>query len=285
MKRINRVILSLSLIALLMLVGFVQHRYDMKRNYVAEQGTFVTLPSGKTLRIISFGFQNLVADMLFIWSIQFYSTYQLTNRYQYLEHIYNVITDLNPTYKEPYIVGSWIMALERGDIPMAIRLLQKGAKNMPDEWIFDYECGFYAYKDMKNIDLAEMYFNRAASKPSAPSHIARKRAHMIYMQDNLEYAYSLWMDIYKKAGDDGFARSAALNHLHQIKYEIDKKDLEQKINAFLQQYGRRPFNLQELARIGMIAEVPKDFGGSDYIYDPATGTVKAYKEFKWKKSY
>jgi hypothetical protein len=285
MRRLNKIILSLLLIGLLVLTGFLQYRYDSKRNYVEERGAFVTLPSGKTLRIISFGFQNLVADILFIWSIQFYSSYHLNNRYEYLEHIYNVITDLNPTYKEPYIVGSWIMALERGDIPMAIRLLEKGAKNMPDEWIFDYECGFYAYKDLKNIDLAEMYFNRAASKPTAPTHIARKRAHMIYMQDNLEYAYNLWRDIYNKAGDDGFARSAALNHLHQIKYEIDKKNLEQKIRQFQRANGRGPANLEELVSAGLIPEVPKDFGGGDYIYDPATGTVKAYKEFKWKKSY
>lgn len=281
----HRVILSLGLIALLALTGFMQHRYDSRRNYVAEHGTFVTLPSGKTLRIISFGFRNLVADILFIWSIQFYSTYNLTNRFDYLEHIYNVITDLNPTYLEPYIVGSWIMALERNDVPMAIRLLQKGARNMPDEWIFDYECGFYAYKELKNVDLAEMYFNRAASKPKAPSHIARKRAHMIYMQDNLEYAYNLWLDIYNKAGDDGFARSAAYNHLYQIKYEMDKKNLGQKISEFLTRFGRRPVNLHELVRARLIAEVPKDFTGSDYNYDPATGTVKAYKEFKWKKSY
>lgn len=285
MKRFNRFILWLCLIALLFSVGYLQHGYDIRRNYVAEHGTFVTLPSGKTLQVVSFGFRNLVADMLFIWSIQFYSSYNLTNRYEYLEHIFNVITDLTPTYREPYIVGSWIMALELGDVHMAIRLLDKGSKNMPNEWIFDYECGFYAYKRLKDFDLAEKYFELAASKPTAPSHITRKQAHMIYMQDNLEYAYNLWLDIYNKAGDDGFARSSALNHLHQIKYEIDKKNLEQKIKQFSKKHGRRPVNLQELVTDGLIDEVPKDFGGSDYIYDPETGTVKAYKEFKWKKSY
>ncbi|MCP5052719.1 MAG: hypothetical protein GY940_36465 [bacterium] len=281
----KRIVLSIIFILLMLAVGHFQHTYDSKRNYVAERGAFVTLPSGKTLKILSFGFRNLVADMLFIWSIQFYSSYNLTNRYEYLEHIFNTITDLTPLYKEPYIVGSWIMALEVKDIPMAIRLLEKGARNMTDQWIFDYECGFYAYKEMKNFPLAEMYFKRAASKPSAPSHIKRREAHMIYMQDNLESAYQMWLDILKSSQNDGFARSAALNHLHQIKYEIDKKNLEAKIKQFRQMHGRRPVNLEELVRSGLIREVPKDFGGGDYIYDPGTGKVKAYKEFKWKKSY
>jgi tetratricopeptide (TPR) repeat protein len=281
----KRFVLAIIFIGLMVGVGHLQYRHDSHRNYVAEHGTFVTLPSGKTLKIASFGFRNLAADILFIWSIQFYSSYHLTNRYDYLEHIFNVITDLNPLYKEPYIVGSWIMALELGDVDMAIRLLEKGAGNMKDEWIFDYECGFYAYKELKDIDLAEKYFQRAASKPTAPSHIMRKRAHMIYMQDNLEYAYQLWYDILRKAGDDGFARSAALNHLHQIKYEIDKRNLGQKIRQFRQKYGRNPFNLEELKRVRLLTEIPKDFSGGNYIYNNRTGEIKAYKEFKWKKSY
>ena len=272
------------LFALLMTgVGFFQHSYDSKRNYFAERDTFVTLPSGKTLKVLSFGYRNLVADMLFIWSIQFYSSYNLTNRYDYLEHVYNVITDLTPKYKEPYVVGSWIMALELGDLRMAMRLLEKGSRNMPEEWFFDYECGFYAYKELKDYKLAEKYFTRAASKPTAPSHVRRRQAHTIYMQDNLQSAYKLWKDILDNAGDDGFARSAALNHLFQIKYEMDKKNLGEKIKQFKQQYGRFPQNLFELVRARLIQFVPKDYSNSDYLYDPKTGIVKAYKEFKWKK--
>ena len=134
-------------IVLMVLTGYLQHIYDSHRNYDAAREIFVTLPEGKTLRILSFGYQNLVADLLFIWSIQFYSDYNLTNSYDYLEQVFDTITDITPKYKEPYIVGSWIMALEAGDVRMAIRLLQKGARNMKEEWIFDYESGFYAYKN------------------------------------------------------------------------------------------------------------------------------------------
>jgi tetratricopeptide (TPR) repeat protein len=279
----KRTALFLLFLLLMTGVGYFQHRYDSKRDYFAEQKTFVALPSGKTLQVLSFGYRNLVADMLFIWSIQFYSTYNLTNRYEYLEHVFNVITDLTPKYKEPYVVGSWIMALELGDIKMAIRLLEKGSRNMPEEWFFDYECGFYAYKELKDYKLAEKYFTRASSKPNAPSHVKRRQAHTIYMQDNLESAYKLWKNILDNAGDDGFARSAALNHLFQIKYEMDKKNLKEKIGQFRQRYGRNPSSLSELVQAGLIRSVPRDYSGSDYLYDPQTGIVKAYKEFKWKK--
>jgi len=222
--------------------------------------------------------------MLFIWSIQFYSSYNLTNSYDYLEHVFNTITDINPRYKEPYIVGSWIMALEAGDVGMSMRLLQKGAKNMKDEWIFDYECGYYAYKYLKDYGMAEKFFEKAAANPSAPPLIRRKQAHMVYMKDDLKYAYELWLDIYKKAKDT-LERRAAHNHLHQIKFEMDKKWLEQKIHFFKLTYNRYPHDLDQLVRAGLAAKIPKDLSGKDYVYTPQTGKVTAKKVFRWKRSF
>lgn len=277
-------LLALIFILLTAGAGVLQYQYDSHRGYFSEREVFVTLPSGKTLKILSFGFQDLVADMLFIWSIQFYSTYYLTNASHYIEHVFNTITDLNPRYKEPYIVGSWIMALEIGDIKMAMRLLQKGSANMPDEWIFDYECGFYAYKNLKDYALAEKFFSRAINKPGAPSLIIRTRAHMVYMADNLQYAYQVWMDIYKKAKDQ-LELTVARNHLNQIKFEIDKKYLERQIARFKQKYKRFPFELAELKKAGLVREIPRDFYGGNYIYYPGKGTITAEKVLRWKKSF
>ena len=80
---------------LILLSGFLQFSYDTRIDYFAEKETFISLPSGNTLKILSFGNSNFVADMLFIWSVQFYSTLNLTNRFDYIEDIFNVITDLN----------------------------------------------------------------------------------------------------------------------------------------------------------------------------------------------
>ena len=280
----RRKLLVFMLIVSLGAAAYIQYKYDSRRGYFDDRQVFVTLPSGKTLRILSFGYQNLVADMLFIWAIQFYSNYYNTNMYDYLERVFATITDLTPRYKEPYIVGAWIMALEAKDAKMAVRLLEKGSKNMPEEWIFDYESGYYAYKDLKDYTLAEQLFTRAASKPSAPRLIERTRAHMVYMEDNLDYAYQLWRDIYNKA-QDRFERSNAANHLNQIKYEMDKKYLEQRISQYKMTHGRYPHRLEDLQRAGLVKEIPKDFSGHDYIYDNNKGTVTASKVLKWKKSY
>ncbi|MGE5343114.1 MAG: tetratricopeptide repeat protein [Candidatus Omnitrophota bacterium] len=276
-------LLTFIVIALILLAGYLQFMFDRHYDYFKKQQTFVTLPSGKTLRIVSFGFKNLVADMLFIWSIQFYSNYRLTNSYDYLERVFNTITDLTPRYKDPYLVGSWIMALEAHRVDMAMRLLEKGAKNMPDEWIFDSECGFYAY-NMKDYKQAEIYFNRAAAHPSAPSYLRREKAHMVYMENNLPAAYAMWLEIYRTA-KERIERDSAVNHLQQIKFEMDKRFLESRIAIFKQIYKRLPRSLEELKRVRLIDAVPQDFDGNDYLYDPGTGEVTAQKVFRWKKSF
>jgi len=278
----TRVKLFSIFLTLMLMAGYIQFKYDSHTNYVADKNVFVTLPSGSTLKVLSFGFHDLVADMLFIWSIQFYGTYNLTNRYDYLEHIYNTITDLAPQYLEPYIVGSWIMALEAKDIEMAIRLLQKGSRNMKNEWIFDYECAYYVYKYLKDYERAEKYYKRAAERPNAPSMVKRKQAHMVYMKDDLTQAYAMWKEIYGNA-KTRMERDAAFCHLYQIKFDWDKKLLEDKLDQYKARYGRYPMDLSQLVRAGLLREIPKDFSGFEYTYNPKIGKITADRVFQWKK--
>jgi len=274
--------LPVAVLLLVVMAGFVQFSYDSQRGYFAERDVFLTLPTGKVLKVFSFGYHRLVADVLFIWSIQFYSSYHLVNRFDHIERIFNVITDLRPKFRAAYYIGSIIMALEAKDYQMAIRLLQKGSRNMSDEWVFDYEAAYYARKYLGDYRLAETYYRRALRNPSAPALIRRQMAHMVYLQDNLQEARKLWADIYQNSSSD-LERNAAIHHLYQIKFELDKKMLETKIRRYRQHYGRNPINLNELRRTGLINEVPKDFSGQDYLYDLKTGTIQPRKSFKWKR--
>ena len=81
----NGKLLAVIFLSFLLLAAVFQNRYDSTINYFGDRNTFVSLPTGKSLQILSFGYRNLTADLLFIWSIQFYSTYYVTNRFDYVE--------------------------------------------------------------------------------------------------------------------------------------------------------------------------------------------------------
>jgi hypothetical protein len=125
-------------------------------------------------------------------------------------------------------------------------------------------------------------FKKAAARPGAPSMIKRREAHVVYMKDDLSHAYAMWMEIYKNAKSI-IERDAGFKHLYQIKFEMDKKMLENKLEIYKQQYGRYPMDLSYLVRAGLLKKIPLDFSGKRYIYNPEEGKIKAIRMFEWKR--
>ncbi len=281
-RRITALTLLLLALLLLAAAGLLQSAYDARRGYFDERLAFVSLPSGKALRILSLGHRNFLADLLYIWSIQFYSSYNIRNRYEYIERVFDTITDVSPEYREPYIVGALIMVYEKGDVPMALRLLDKGSRMNPREWIFDMEAGYYAFHFLHQLDTARRLYERAAAKPNAPDLLRRKQAHMVYLENDLDQAWQMWLDIYRNA-DDRISRDAAFSHLYQIKFEMDSARLQEGIASFRSRFGRLPRSLEEMQARGMLAEIPRDFAGGDYRFDAERGQIRASLEFRWKK--
>jgi len=70
------------------------------------------LPSPEMLKIMSLGNPGLAADILYLWSIQYYSGFKPNERFLYLEAIYNLITDLDPLYFDAYRIGALIMGIQ-----------------------------------------------------------------------------------------------------------------------------------------------------------------------------
>lgn len=265
-----------------LLIGFSQHIYDSNTDYFRKRNTFLALPSGKTVKIFTFGNGELAADMLYIWSIQFFSDYNLLNSKDFIEDIYNLITDISPKYKDPYLMGSTIMAIELNEIEMAIRLLQKGVENMPDEWIFDFESGYYTSKYLKDYKKAEIFYKKASRIEGAPKFISRMFYHSLYMQGKLEESWRLWQSVLKDAKTEIERRSANL-HLYQIKTEMDKKRIGAAMAEFHKRYGFYPDRIDELVTYGFIREIPLDLKGNHYQYDPKKGTIDPKEGYMWKK--
>jgi len=265
-----------------LLVGYSQHIYDSNTDYFKKKHVFLALPSGKTLKILSFGNNELVADMLYLWSIQFFSNYTLLNAGDFIEDIYNLITDISPRYLDPYIVGSTIMAMELNEIEMAVRLLQKGSKNIKDEWIFDFESAYYVRKYFKDFGRAEKYYKKASKIKGAPKFLKRNLYHSIFMQGKLEESWKLWLEVLNNAKSNLETNSARL-HLYQIKFQIDRKNVKSALGKFKKRYGSFPNNIDELRVYGFIKKVPKDFKGNSYKYDHKKGSIIPKEGYLWKK--
>ena len=156
------------LIFSIMLFAFFQYKYDSNTNLFLGKNKHVIIPSSTSLRILSFGNVNLVADLMYIWAIQFFATKSIKNRYDYAVKIFDIITDLNPKFEDPYLIGSTIIGLKSKNYRKAIDLLQKGKKYFKSNYYFDYHSGYFADYYLKDYKLAKKYYIQMSKYENMP---------------------------------------------------------------------------------------------------------------------
>ncbi len=247
--------------------------------------SIIYVPSGKFLKFATFGFRALAADAIYLWAIQYYSTPTIDDRFDHLDHVFAIINELDPRYQDPYEIGAMIAVqgafeLREGRPESAARamrdafaILDRGDANNPDQWIYTFNAGHIALMSLKDYALAEKYFERCMKIPGAPDFVERLRANAIFKRGDLVTSWETWLDIYDRAPDERTKRIAS-NHLYNVKATIDRTAIEAALAEYRKRVGRRPADLGALVRSGLLREVPRDFDGKDYVYDPATGSVK-----------
>ncbi|MGZ5488949.1 MAG: tetratricopeptide repeat protein [Candidatus Aminicenantales bacterium] len=235
--------------------------------------SIIYIPSGKFLKYATFGYRNLAADAIYLWAIQYYTTPTIDDRFDHLDHIFAIINELDPRYQDPYEVGAMIAVQEARDIQAAFAILDRGAANNPDQWVYPFNAGHIALMTLKDYPLAEKYFAQCMKIPGAPEFVERLRANAIYRKGDLKTSWDTWLDIFKRAPDER-TKKIASNHLYDVKATIDGAALEEAAAKYRERFGRLPADLEVLVRTGFLREVPKDLDGKDYLYDAATGKVK-----------
>ena len=235
--------------------------------------SIIYIPSGKFLKYATFGYRAVAADAIYLWAIQYYSTPTIDDRFDHFDHIFAIINELDPRYQDPYEVGALIAVQEARNPAAAFSILDRGAANNPDQWVYPFNAGHVAMMTLKDFPLAEKYFEQCMKIPGAPEFVERLRANAIFKKGDLQTSWETWLDIYKKAPDER-TKKIASNHLYNVKAAIDEAAIEDAAAKYRERFGRPPADLETLLRTGFLREVPKDMDGEDYLYDPATGKVK-----------
>ena len=243
--------------------------------------SIIYIPSGKFLKYATFGYRALAADAIYLWAIQYYSTPTIDDRFDHLDHIFAIINELDPRYQDPYEVGALIAVEEARNPAAAFSILDRGAANNPDQWIYPFNAGHVAMMTLKDFPLAEKYFEQCMKIPGVPEFVERLRANAIFKKGDLKTSWETWLDIFKKAPDER-TKKIASNHLYNVKAAIDSAALEDAAAKYRERFGRLPADLETLLRERFLREVPKDMDGEDYLYDPATGKVKTVSS-PWRR--
>ncbi len=230
------------------------------------------LPKGPFLRALALGQEETLADLLYIWSIQYYSNYEDATRYDYLEQVFNgAITELDPRYVEPYLVGSMIMSMEARDPQRALRLFDKGLSLNPDNWELAYWAGWECY-GIRNYGCARDYWARASKMPQAPPQLMRLAARMLEKEGDVAAALAEYRAILDQTTDES-TRKVVAQWYERTRVQFELQRAGQAVEAWRAQRGGCPPALDALVQAGLLAELPVDAAGTPFHLDRATCTV------------
>ena len=231
------------------------------------------LPNGKYLKVASLGQASVVADVVYLWAIQYYSNYDRADRYTYVEHVFGkVIPELDPHFIDPYWLGALILTTEAQDLEAGLRILELGFEKNPREWIFLFLAGWEC-DHVKDYDRAATYFDRASRVPGAPAPLVRLVAGMRTRGGNLREAIAKWEEVLADPRGDEASQAIARRQLRTLRVRADVQDLEGAIAAYRERSGEPPRRLEDLVRAGLLKSLPLDPDGKPYRYDATSGAV------------
>lgn len=277
-KKIVIVILILSCLAFM---GLKLRLDTIPRSQVIGS-SFNYIPTGKFLKYATFGYSNIVADLIYMWSIQYFSDQRIPNRFEFLDHVYSIIAELDPHYVDSYIIGAIFAFYDAKDLNTCYKILDRGLEKNPDQWVFPFAAGHYA-QNVNDIHKAQMYFKKAMDIDGAPIYTRHLYADSFFEQNDFRSALKIWAEVYKTAEAAGDKRilKIASNHLYKNTAALHLQAISLALRNYQAKFGRYPDKLEQLVAAGLLREIPQDLDGEDYKYDPKTGEVSS--KLWWKR--
>jgi len=153
-----------------------------------------------------------------------------------------------------------------GQPDRAVRLLEYGIRNNPNEWRLYYNLGFVYYMDLKDYAHASDAFERGSHVPNAHPFLKVLAAQMAQHAGEYETARMLWATTYQTTQDKQIRQNAA-EHLRDLRVDEDVTNLQAAVTRFGEKTGRLPSSIYELARAEGLPGVPVDPSGKPYKID------------------
>lgn len=256
------------------------------------------------LRVMTFGHDSLMADLLWLQLIQYYgAAFQAKVPAEHLYAYFDTVTSLDPDFETAYTFAPYLLDETPEDTQLALKILKKGEKNMPDSWSIPYRMGFLYYLRVKNVEKAAQYFQISGQKPGAPELPTRLAAQLYKRTSKLDdciLSLQLWQDNMDKA-PTAQVKEKVRHHLVETKMICDLLVLREGVKRYAQEQKSQwqkavqaaadhedqkapprpssflPQSLDQLEQAHILARmIRKDPLNRPYVYNPADGSVKAH---------
>jgi len=198
---------------------------------------------GRTVRLLSLGFNGLVADWYWMRSLQYVGKkiidapghVQLDRLGQLnltlLAPLLDTATTVDPNFIEPYQYAALVLA--DVDPQQAIRIMKKGIAANPSAWQLYQHLG-YIYWQQGDFQAASEAYAKGAAVPGAPIWMEAMKAQMAAKGGDRGTARQIYERMYLET-DDLNVKETARRRLLQIQSFVERDE----IGHVLGDYARR----------------------------------------------
>jgi hypothetical protein len=265
-------------IIVFLILGLTLHMLHLQVRKTRGQNPFqelLYLPSGKYIKVVVLGFDNLFADILWLRAIQYFGGHFMGDRnYAMLNRIFEVITTLEPSFIDVYRFAAMALGEEAHKYKETTDLLWKGTYSNPQSWQIPYDLGFFLLYTVKDYDGALKAYSIATTRPGCPEFVQRIIPYIYDESGRTEIAKATWKGIYDNA-KDGMTKEIADRNLKLIALKGYLKDMRDGLIAYKKKHGNFPPSLYSLVQEGYIKQIPKEPYDSIWVYDPKTGWLRS----------
>lgn len=272
LKTIRILAAVLAVLCSIGLIGFSQSRIDALYEE-ALQDELLYIPNKMLLSHFTAGMSNVVADLLWIETIQYTvkEFHDPNRKFEWLEHMCNAVADLDPHFEGVYVHGGMFLSSIGAD-EKALKLLKTGFERNPDSWKIPYEIvKVYLLNrrdDPQSPAVTTHYLRMLAERHEHPK-MYLDWARRIQEQNDLKgEAREIWEDVLAKS-EDRFIRELAEYNLRMLVTGDNVDALNALVKDFESRWARKPKHLDELVEAGLVASLPAEDEYGAYFIDQA----------------
>ena len=265
--------------ALLLSAGFSWNLVSLRR--LPEVGALGAARPGLLAAVgkhppYSFGFRNLLADVAWLESVQVAGNMEMTGSdYDRLFHLLNVVSDLDPRFEIPYLLGGLVLGESEEHGREALQVFARGKAQFPKDWRFPFYMGFTQYFTMGNPEAAGREMMDASMLPGCPEFVPGLGSRMMSEARDPEAALAMLTAVARQETDDA-RRSVLERRIKDVMVERDLQALEGAVASYREKTGAVPARLTDLVAAGILSRIPAEPHGGKYILE-AEGKVRSDK--------
>lgn len=254
---------------------YLQKGIDLKKVAVSQAERFIFLPKGEYLKTASLGYDQLVADAIWLQAIQVIGEKMITEEgYDWIYHAIDLVTTLDPRFDYAYQVGGIVLSALGKKIDMSNALLEKGLRENPDIWQIPFFLGFNHFFYMDDYKRAADYMSMASKLPGHPEYLPLLATRLYVQAKDPDIALEFLARMHQETKDEKVKKKIE-ERAKEVMIERDILFLEGGVKRYIEIYKKDPDRLEDLVAGGIINMTPKEPFGGYYYIDKETKEIKS----------